>query len=61
MADRTLGINITTRDEQTLAALKRLERQLKDVDKSVANVDKRGRAMGDMLGGLAIGAGFSWH
>ncbi len=60
MADRTLSVNIQTKDEQTLAALRRLERQFKDLDGSIDKVDRRGRGMSNMLGGLAIGAGLAY-
>ena len=35
MAGRALTIDITTRDQQTLAALKRVQKELAAVDKAV--------------------------
>lgn len=57
MAGRALTIDITTRDQQTLAALKRIQRELGQLDKKVDQTKTQSSGLGGVLGGLALGAG----
>lgn len=57
MAGRTLTIDIKTQDAQTLAALKRVQREVNDTGKSMDRAKGRGMSLGGALGGLAVGAG----
>lgn len=59
MAGRTLTIDIKTADAQTLAALKRIQKELKDTGQVADRTSKQGLSLGGALGGLAIGAGIS--
>lgn len=56
---RTLTIDITTADAQTLAALKRIQKELRDTGQVAERTSRQGLTLGDALGGLAIGAGVS--
>ena len=60
MAGRSLNIDIKTQDAQTLAALKRLEREFKGLDNQIDRTSKRGVTMGNAFAGLAIGAGVKY-
>lgn len=57
MAGRALTIDVTTRDQQTLAALKRIQRELGQLDKKVDQSTTHSSGLGEVLGGLAVGAG----
>lgn len=58
-AGRSLTIDIRTADAQTLAALKRIQKELKDTGTTAQHTSKQGLSLGSALGGLAIGAGLS--
>lgn len=58
-AGRALTIDIRTADAQTLAALKRIQKELKDTGTTAQHTSKQGLSLGSALGGLAIGAGLS--
>lgn len=47
MTGRALTIDITTRDQQTLAALKRIQRELGELDKSIDTTARQGDKLGD--------------
>lgn len=47
MAGRALTIDITTRDQQTLAALKRIQRELGQLDKSIETTARQGDKLGE--------------
>lgn len=57
MAGRALTIDINTRDQQTLAALKRIQRELKDTGTQAERTGRQGLTLGDAFRGVAIGAG----
>lgn len=46
MTGRALTIDITTRDQQTLAALKRIQRELGELDKSIETTARQGDKLG---------------
>jgi hypothetical protein len=46
VAGRALTIDITTKDQQTLAALKRIQRELGQLDKSIDQTAKQGDKLG---------------
>ena len=56
----TVNIDIKTQDAQTLAALKRLEREFKGLDTQIDRTSNRGVGLGNVMGGLAIGAGVKY-
>ena len=47
MAGRALTIDITTKDQQTLAALKRIQRELGQLDKSIDQTAKQSNKLGE--------------
>ena len=54
---RTLTFNITTEDEQTIKALRKIQRELGKTEGSVRGVEKSGASLSSHLGNLAVGAG----
>jgi len=57
MTGRTLTVDIRTEDQQTAAALKKLQREFKGLDSSMDAPRRTGLSLGNVLGGLAVGVG----
>lgn len=61
MTSPAVSIGITSKDEQVLASLKRLQREFKELDGSIDKPRKTARGLGDVLrdnaGSIALGAG----
>ena len=57
MADRAVSFTFTTKDQQALASLKRLEKGFRDLDVQVDRTKSSGLNLAGSLGRLAIGAG----
>lgn len=54
---RALTIDITTRDAQTLAALKRLQKELRDTGGEAGRTARESAGISDAVKGIAVGAG----
>ena len=57
MAGTTLTFDIKAEDRQALAALKRIQKELHDTGTVADRTAQRSSGLGDVLGGLALGAG----
>lgn len=57
MASRSLTIDIRTADAQTIAALKKIQKELRDTGTTADRTSKSGLSLGQAFAGVAVGAG----